>query len=59
MNGLGGIVLHHKKKKYIYIYGGAYIMVALVGNGQGNLSSNSGQSVCISHSTNILRKGMN
>ena len=45
-----------KKKKS----GGARgVMVIVVGNGHGDMSSNPGQIDCISHSANTLGKGMN
>ena len=34
-------------------------MVTVGENGQGDTSSNLAETVCISHSTNTLRKGMN
>ena len=45
----------------VYIHGGACgIMVIVVGNEQGDISSNLlDESDCISHNTNTLGKGMN
>ena len=46
--------------RYILYLGGIRdIMVTIVGNGHGDMSSNPGQDCCISHITNTLGKGMN
>ena len=58
---LGSIDSLHKKQTGQYIWkllgGACCVMVIVLGNGHGDKSSNPGQD-CISHSTNILGKGM-
>ena len=44
---------------YIDIAGAHGVMVIVIGNGLGDLSSNPGRADCISHHTKSLRKGMN
>ena len=41
------------------IEGARGVMVIIAGYGYGDMSSNPGQTDCISHSTNNLGKGMN
>ena len=40
-------------------HGARDVMVIVVGNGHGDMSSNQDETDCISHSTNTLGKGMN
>ena len=42
-----------------YLGGARGVMVIIVGNGHGNMSSNPDETDCISHSTNTLGKSMN